>query len=188
MLKKVFIAVLLSLFAAVSYAEPSTVLGKVLQRGRATEEAGNLGQIGISLMSYAEDHNAFPEKAGAAGLDQLNLPKKIFIATADPYATQADGALTEKNTSYLYLGNIIGSPRASRNLSALPLVVEKPNVRDNKNYLVLYADGHIGTVKSNAANAVGIMTALKENAGDAQSDPLWPKLTEAARNFDKAGR
>ena len=109
--------------------------------------ASNLKQIGLGLLMYCNDHGGFyPDKSGAAGLEQLRsldyiTDYKIFVCPSTKIVPGGDEKpLTEANVSYCFRGGM------SKKDSADSVIChDKPN-NHKKFGNVLYIDGHVSGI------------------------------------------
>ncbi len=110
--------------------------------------ASHLKQIGLAMKQYAMDNKDwFPNKDGAAGLEQLRsngylTDYKVYVcpSTTDEPGS-GDQALTEENISYVYRGGLKESGEDSQK----PLVWDKPT-NHKKFGNILYVDGHVSGI------------------------------------------
>lgn len=191
---------LVSLIVAVSaltaFAGPETILGKVRQRGAEIQTQGNLKQIGAALLMYAADHqDLLPDEPGAAGLAKLRpygMEPVIFVVEYDRKSRAGSwNSLTEANTSFLYLGNVVGRLRELRSPSSIPLLLEKPSARNGERMNCVFADGHVSSVNlpegTSAAEAVRKLRGMAALAAvSEQEKAVWDALVRAASDFDAA--
>ena len=106
--------------------------------------ASNLKQIGLGLEMYSNDHDGFyPDKSGAAGLEQLRsldyiTDYKIYVCrnTTDVPGEGIE-PLTEANVSYCFRGRM-------RRADAADSAVCWDRPSNHKKFgNVLYIDGHV---------------------------------------------
>ena len=120
-------------------------------RARRISCASNLKQIGLGLEMYSNDYGGFyPEKSGAAGLEQLRSLDYItdYYIFVCPNSTDIPGKgiepLTEANVSYCFRG---GMSKADAADSAV--CWDKPD--NHRNFgNILFLDGHVKRRRRNA--------------------------------------
>ncbi len=189
MKSSVFVSLLLFAFLTpVVNANPLSVLPNVRNKAQTLSGANNLKQILLTITLYAQENDGkLPVDAGAAGLDILreygSLPGTLFLLPGDRSAVAATGKLTEKNTSIAYLGSAISRLDTLRNPAVIPLLLEKPGHRAAI-ILVGFADGHVETLSQDSGNCEEAIAHLRKAASN-QEDPLWGKLSAAAKAIDK---
>ena len=124
-------------------------LGSAREKARRIACTSNLKQIGLSLKQYAMDYNdSFPEKANAAGLEQLRANDYLtdYGVYTCPSTTTIAGTgtepLTPNNCDYIYLSGFMEGSSYKNNLPDIPIAFDVPS--DHRNYInILFQDGHV---------------------------------------------
>ncbi|MPM68577.1 hypothetical protein SDC9_115511 [bioreactor metagenome] len=148
--------------------------------------SSNLKQIGLGLLMYANDKDEmFPAEDGAAGLEALRsnnylIEPDVFVCPVDKERKTAEkkAALTEKNCSYVYFGELAHSniPTPGR----IPLAFEKPGISHDGVTHVLFVDGHVAQLKGDFKTVSELVEALIAKGGlDRQADFLRKKAAAA---------
>ncbi len=193
-MKKFAVAVFLGIVTvfSLSAAGPTTILGKLKQKGEVQASLGNLKQLMLAMLMYSADNrNYLPDAPGADGLTKLKthgdyLTTKILIAPYDTARRPATGGvIREENTSYLYLGNAIGNLAKLKAPSMVPLMMEKPEIRGGNEALIGFADGHVVLKRvGDASSVAGIIKSLRSEAAGSENEEVWEKLLKAAAELD----
>lgn len=133
-------------------------LAKAREKARRVTCSSQLKSIGLTLKQYAMDYNDyFPDKSGFAGLKQLVDNGYL----SDPQFFQCPSCDVCRDTAYVYLG---GSREPSSDATAPDntiLAFDMPGNHDG--YInVLFLDGHVEGVKTNAKNATELFAQLSK--------------------------
>lgn len=190
-MKKAFlVAAVAALLLPVFSLDPASLLIKSRQRGVDVQVMNNLKQIFTMMQMAADEGNgSFPGQPGAAGLAEIavsgSIPPALFIVSGDrEHTAAADPAkITEKNTSFFYLGNLVGRPDAP-GAGVFPLLIEKPRPGGDNKVLVLFADGNCEEIELARPGMLSAVTTLRDRAKAAPDDARWKQFTEAAEKFE----
>jgi len=157
--------------------------------------SSNLKQIGLGLAMYALDKgDLLPAEDGAAGLEALRknqylIDPRVYVSPLDSARKPAekDAALTEANSSYVYLGGV--ELRKLRSPSKMPTAFEKPDTWQENTFYVLFADGHVEQWKGDYKNVAGLVDAIIARGGlDDQAESLRKKAAEADRRLQEEAK
>jgi prepilin-type processing-associated H-X9-DG protein len=140
-------------------------------------------QVGLSLKQYAMDYeDFFPPQNNAKGLDKLRelgylTEYRVYVCPGSNIEKGIKGAITEENSSYIYLGGF----KEFQNPN-IPLAFDKPN--NHPDYVnVVFLDGHImGYPTSASKSCEQIIIFL--NKKHKYPEKLFKKLLYKARKID----
>lgn len=177
---------LLTLFLLASVATAQ----EITQREQ-TKSVKFLQAIGGGMMVYTIDNDeAFPDKVGAAGLEQVRnqyLMKPVFIAPFDKQSTVAkdNEKLMETNTTYAYIGSGLSNGKGySCGRVETPLAFEKPWLRKDGKVAILYLSGNVFVKNIKADNCLEVVNALRKD--NYPNEPYWNNIIASAKAIDKA--
>ncbi len=175
---------MLTLLASVATAQ------EVAQKDQ-TQSVKFLQAISGSIMVYSVDNDElFPDKAGAAGLEQIRsqyLMKPVFIAPFDKQSVpvKEEEKLTEKNTSYAYVGAGLSNGKGyTGGRVETPIAFEKPWLRKDGKIAILYLGGNVFVKNVKAENCLEAANALRKD--NYPNEPYWDKIIANAQAIDKA--
>lgn len=153
------------------------------RRGKHIQSISNLKQIGVALTIYASDNSEkFPDDLNALVKGKYLTDFKCFVSPLDQVRKlSADGTVGPSNTSYAYVGKGLSKLAASE----IPAAFEKPDLIKNNRCAVLYADGHVSTVKVNGRTCTEIAKELTANLKNADKEIAIVLANAAQADLEK---
>ncbi len=171
-------------------AKPAPEAKPEIPEAQQDESVRNMRHISDVLIVYAGTRDdQFPEPVGVAGLEKIRhgLQIETLIAPFDKTSVpvKKDEVLTEKNTSYAYIGSglSIGKGYDGGRITT-PILIEKPWLRKDGKIAVVDMGGRINIKKIEATNCLEAVYKLREN--NYPNEPYWVKLIASAKEIDKA--
>ena len=158
------------------------VFSKARTTARKTACTSNLKQIGLALKMYAMDHkDNYPAGNNAVGLNKLI--KEDYLTDLSiyvcPNSKTVKGAkeLKEANSSYIYIGDFVEGDGPD-----IPVAFDK--FGNKKGFInILFQDGHVATVPTNAKNCKELIEELAKRS--TFKPAVLKKLREKAQQIDK---
>ena len=148
---------------------------------KANASSNNLKQIGMGLMSYANDHQEqLPSSLNELVSTNVLTDFKVYIAPSDTKSTIGEGELKPENCSYAYIG------RSVKYGTSVPVAFEKPWLlsEESSKINVLFADGHVSTVTINGVAKMNCRQVVEELTRENPDKTLTEQLLKNADQED----